>query len=91
MQIAVGERQQAGKHPALIALLALAFQINLTLGGHDGLDIVGLSQCFHPHIIIHAQQNVFQVGAGKAVFRNFADAAILHVAAEKRNQHSTDL
>jgi len=61
------------------------------LGGHDGLDVVGLPQRLHPHIIIHAQQNVFQVGAGKAVFRNFADAAILHVAAEKRNQHSTDL
>ena len=91
MQIAVAECQQSGKHPALIALLAFAFQIHLTLGGYDGLDIVGLPQRFHPHIIIHAQQNVFQIGTCKTVFRNLPDTAVLHIAAEKRTQYSADL
>ena len=91
MQIAIGERQQAGKHPPLIALLALALQIHLALGGHDGFDIVGLPQCFHPHIVIHAQENVFQISAGKPVFGDFPDAAVLHVAADQRPQHRTDL
>ena len=34
---------------------------------------------------------MFQVGAGKPVFRNLPDAAILHVATKKRTQHGTDL
>ena len=51
----------------MIALLALAFQIHLALGGHDGLNIVGLPQRFHPHIVIHAQQNVFRIRTGKEV------------------------
>ena len=34
----------------------------------DGFYIVGLTQSFHPHIIIHAQQDVFQIGTGKTVF-----------------------
>ena len=75
-------RQQAGVHPALIALLALALQIHLPLCGHDGLDIVSLAQGFHPHIVVHAEQGVLQVSTGEAVLRNLADAAILHVAAE---------
>ena len=39
LQIAVGERQQAGVHPPLIALDAFAFQIHLALCGNDGFDI----------------------------------------------------
>ena len=31
------------------------------------LDIVGLPQRFHPHIVIHAQQNVFRIRTGKEV------------------------
>ena len=91
LQVAVAERQQASIHPALIALLALALQVHLPLCGHDGLDIVGLAQGFHPHIIVHAEQGVFEVGTGKAVLRDLADAAILHVAAEQPGQHHADL
>ena len=61
LQVAVAERQQPGAHPSLIALLALALQIHLALGGNDGFDIVGLTQRLHPHIIVHTQQNLFQV------------------------------
>ena len=91
MQITVAERKQPGKHPALITLLAFAFQIHLALCGHDGFYIVGLAQGFHPHIIIHAQQNVFQIGTGEAVFGNLADAAVFHIRAEDGRQYRTDL
>ena len=43
-----------------------------------------------PHIVVHAEQGVFEVGTGEAVLRDFADAAILHVAAEQPGQHHTD-
>src|SRR5699024_11538230 len=36
LQVAVAERQQPGAHPSLIALLTLALQIHLALGGDDG-------------------------------------------------------
>ena len=91
MQITVTECQQPGEHPALITLLAFTFQIHLALCCHDGFYIVGLAQSFHPHIIIYAQQDVLQIGTGKAVFRNLADAAVLHVCAKDSRKHRTDL
>ena len=36
----------------------------------------------HIYIIIHAQQDVFQIGTGKTVFRNLPDAAVFHIRAE---------
>ena len=91
LQITVAECKHPGEHPALIALLALALQIHLALYGHDVFDIVGLAQSFHPHIIIHAQQDVFQIGTGEAIFGNLADAAVLHIRAKYIRQHRTDL
>ena len=82
LQIPVGEGQQPGAHPSLIALLALALQIHFALGGDDGFHIVGLAQGFHPHIVIYAQEDMFQVGTGKSVLRYFPDATVLHVGAE---------
>ena len=76
LQIAVAECQQTGIHPALITLLAFAFQVHLALCGHDVFYIIGLAQGFHPHIIIHAQQDVFQIGTGEAVFGNFTEMCI---------------
>ncbi len=49
------------------------------------------AQGFHPHIIVHTKQGVFEVSTGEAVLRDLADAAILHVAAEQPGQHHTDL
>ena len=34
---------------------------------------------------------MLQIGTGKAVLRDLADAAILHVAAEQAGQHYTNL
>ena len=91
MQIAVGERQQAGVHPPLIALDAFAFQIHLALCGNNGFDIVGLLQRIHFHIIIHKKMNVFQIGAGKPVVGYFCNAAVFHIAAKQTRQHRADL
>ena len=91
VQIAVTEGHKPGKHPSLMALLALAFQIHLPLCRHDGLHIVGLAKGFHLHVIIHTQQDVFQISTGKTVLGDFADAAILHIGAKDATQHSADL
>ena len=45
----------------------------------------------HPHIVIHAQEDMLQIGTSKSVLRYFPDAAILHVGAEQNSQHSADL
>ena len=67
-QIAVGKCHDARRHPALIALLALSFQIHFAFRRDDGLHIVGLSQRFQSHVVVDHQQHVLQVGAGKSVF-----------------------
>ena len=43
------------------------------------------------YIIIHAQENVFQISTGEAVFRNLADATVFHIRAEDGRQYRTDL
>ena len=91
LQITIAECQQPSIHPALVALLAFPLQVHLTLGGDNGFDIVGLPQGFHPHIVVHAEQDVLQVSPGKAVLRDFADAAVLHVGAEQLGQDHADL
>ena len=91
MQIAVGERQQTRIHPALIALFALLFQIHLVLRGNDGLDIVGLFQRFHAHIVVNHQVNVFQIGAGKPILGHLSDASVLRIAPEQARKHRPNL
>ena len=91
MQIAVGERQQTRIHPALIALFALLFQIHLVLRGNDGLDIVGLFQRFHAHIVVNHQVNVFQIGAGKPILGHLSDASVLRIASKQMRKHCPNL
>ena len=91
MQIAVGERQQTRIHPALIALFALLFQIHLVLRGNDGLDIVGLFQRFHAHIVVNHQVNVFQIGAGKPILGHLSDASVLRIASKQMRKHCSNL
>ena len=61
------------------------------MGSDNRLDVVSLPQGFHPHIVIHTEQDVFKVGPGKTVLRDFADAAVLHIGAEQFGQHHADL
>ena len=91
MQIAIGKGKQPGDHIALIALLAFLFQIHASLRGDQGFDVVGLPEGFHAHVVVNQQVNVLQIGAGKAVLRHLAHAAILGVAAEKPGQNRADL
>ena len=86
LQISIAEGQKSGVHPALVALLAFPFQVHLALGGDNGLDVVGLPQGLHPHIVIHAKQDVFQVSPGKAILRDFADAANNKNIVKKRKE-----
>ena len=91
LQVAVGKRQQPGEHPALIALLALLFQIHAPLRGDQRLDVVGLTQGFHAHVIVDQQMDVLQIGAGKAVLGHLAHAAVLGVATKEMGQNGADL
>ena len=64
-QISVEKGQQPSAHSSLITLLTLVFQIYLALSDNDRFYIVGLSQDFHSHIVIHAQEDIFQIRTGK--------------------------
>ena len=91
MEIAIAECQQPGEHPALIALLALLFQIHAALCGDQRLDIVGLPQGFHAHVIVDQQMDVLEICPGKAVLGHLAHAAVLGVAPKQMGQDSADL
>ena len=91
MQIAIRKRQQTRIHPALIALFALLFQIHLVLRGNDGLDIVGLFQRFHAHIVVNHQVNMFQIGTGKPILGHLSDAPVLRIASKQMRKHCSNL
>ena len=61
---------------SLVALDTLALQVQLSLGGHDGLNIIRLGQGVHVHVIVDHQQAAFQIGTGKAVVLHFLDTAV---------------
>ena len=82
LQVSVAECQQPGIHPALVALLAFPLQVHLALGGDNRFDVISLPQGLHPHIVVYAKQDVFQVSPGEAVLGDFADAAVLHIGAK---------
>ena len=75
-QRTVAETEESGVDVPLVALDTFALQVQLGFGGHDGLDIVGLGQGVHVHVIVDHQQAAFQIGAGKTVVLHFLDAAI---------------
>ena len=91
MQVAVAECQQSGKHPSLVTLGSFPLQIHFPLCCDNGLDIIGLLQSLHFHIIIHAQKNVFQVGTGKPVLGYFSNAAVFHICSEDALQGGSNL
>ncbi len=89
-QRTVAKAEKPGVDVALVALDALALQVQLGFGGHDGLDIVGLGQGVHIHIIVDHQQAAFQIGAGKAIVLDFLDAAIAGGISHEPFQHQPD-
>ena len=79
-----------GALTSLVALDTLALQVQLGLGGHDGLDIIGLGQGVHIHIIVDHQQAAFQIGTGKAVVLDFLDAAVAGGISHEPLEHQPD-
>ena len=62
-----------------------------TLSRDNGLDVIGLPQSLDAHIVVHAEQDVLEIGPGKTVFRDFSDAAVFHIGTEQPGQHHADL
>ncbi len=89
-QRTVAEAEEPGVDVPLVALDTLALQVQLGLGGHDGLDIIRLGQGVHIHIIVNHQQAAFQIGAGKTVVLDFLDAAIAGGISHEPFQHQPD-
>ena len=89
-QRTVAEAEKPGVDVPLVALDTLALQVQLGLGGHDGLDIIRLGQGVHVHIIVDHQQAAFQIGAGKTVILHFLDAAIAGGISHEPFQYQPD-
>jgi len=89
-QRTVAEAEEPGVDVPLVALDTLALQVQLGLGGHDGLDIIRLGQGVHIHIIIDHQQAAFQIGAGKTVVLHFLDAAVAGGISHEPFQYQPD-
>ena len=89
-QRTVAETEESGVNIPLVALDTLALQVQLGFGGHDGLDIIGLGQGVHVHVIVDHQQAAFQIGAGKTVVLDFLDAAIAGGISHEPFQHQPD-
>ena len=89
-QRAVAETEEPGVNVPLVALDTLALQVQLGLGGHDGLDIIRLGQGVHVHVIVDHQQAAFQIGTGKAIVLDFLDAAIAGGVSHEPFQHQPD-
>lgn len=82
-QRTVSEAEEAHIQLALVALDALALHVHLALGGHDGLDIVGLGQGAHIHIVIHYQELVFQIRTAEPVALHLLDAGGIHAVTQQ--------
>ena len=89
-QRSVAETEEPGVNVTLVALDTLALQVQLGFGGHDGLDIVGLGQGVHVHVIVDHQQAALQIGAGKTVVFDFLDAAVAGGISHEPFQHQPD-
>ena len=86
-QRTVAEAEEPGVNVPLVALDALALQVQLGFGGHNGLDIIRLGQGVHVHVVIDHQQAALQIGTGKAVVLHLLDAAIAGGISHEPLQH----
>ena len=89
-QRTIAEAEEPGVNVPLVALDTLALQVQLGFGGDDGLDIVGLGQGVHVHVIVDHQQAAFQIGTGKTVVLHFLDAAVAGGIPHEPFQHQPD-
>mgnify|MGYP004643086753 CR=1 FL=1 len=89
-QRTVAKAEEPGVNVPLVALDALAFQVQLGFGGHDGLDIVGLGQGVHVHVIVDHQQSAFQIGTSKAVILHLLDTTVAGGISHEPLEHQPD-
>ena len=82
-QRTVSEAEEAHIQLALVALDALALHVYLALGGHDGLDIVGLGQGAHVHIIVYHQELVFQIRTAEPIALHLLDVGGIHAVTQQ--------
>ena len=89
-QCTVAKAEKADIELALVALNALALHVHFALGSNDGLDIIGLGQCTHVHIVIYHQELVFQVRTAEPVALHLLDAGGVHAVAQQGAHDQTD-
>ena len=89
-QRTVAETEESGVNVPLVTLDTLALQVQLGLGGHDGLNIIRFGQGVHVHVIVDHQQAAFQIGTGKAVVLDFLDAAVAGGISHEPFQYQPD-
>ena len=89
-QRTVAEAEKPGVNVPLVALDALALQVQLGFGSDNRFDIVGLGQGVHVHVIVDHQQAAFQIGTGKAVVLDFLDAAVAGGISHEPFEHQPD-
>ena len=89
-QHTVSEAEEAHIQLALVTLDALALHVYLALGGHDGLDIIGLGQGAHIHIVVHHQELVFQVCTAEPIALHLLDAGGIHAVPQRGAHDKTD-
>ena len=87
---AVAESQEPYPEISLVALLALLFQVHGYFRRNDSLDIVGLVQRFHLHIIVHHGQYMLQICPGKGACFHLGKRPGFHIAAQQCPENYAD-
>ena len=89
LQRAVAKGQKPYPHIRLVTLQAFLLQIQGQLRRDDRLDVVGLLQRLHFHIVIQHHQHILQISPSKGAGFHFGKAAGFHVAAQQGLEDNT--
>ena len=80
---AIAKCQKAYPHIRLIALLPFLLQIHGQLRRDNGLDIIGLGQCLHLHIIVQHYQHILQISPGKGADFHLGNGTGFQITAQQ--------
>ena len=89
-QRTIAKAEKANIELALVALDSLTLHIHLALRGYDGLDIIGLGQGAHIHIVVHHQELVLQIRTAEPVALHLLNAGGIHAVAQQGTHDKTD-
>ena len=87
---AIAQCQKARPHISLIALLPLSLQIHGQLCRDNGLDVVGLGQCLHLHIIVHHYQHILKVSPRKGTDFHLGNGAGFQITSQQCLEDDAD-